>query len=203
MKWRSFRATLRRTVESTSTDMLRLSEDTLQKNPKSEEYFSYEASYKAHLYHTLLQNEICYMDMHLEWRPEKPKVLNNHIDLWYRDPDEEYNVLIEVKQVYGVNRSRDDIRPYDYRVKDPSSGETKSGIIKDVIKLCDSCGIKNEYHGVMLMFWADPKVKEDLDLDVVKGSILRQVREERPSIRKTRVELLWSSEQKTDYRSLS
>ena len=198
-----FRETLRRSTEATSRDMLSISEKAIQKEQDSEDYFNYEAHYKSHLYHTLLSNGVSYEDLHPEWRPSKQKVAGNHIDLWYLDPEREYNFLIEVKQVYGMNRAGDDIRGTDYIVRYTNSKEIKSGIIKDVIKLSDSCGIREEYHGVMLVFWADPKVRENLDLDAVRNSVIEQVRRERPRARTTRVELLWSSSRATEYRQLS
>ena len=70
---------------------------------------------------------------------------SNHTDLWYSDLDEEYYFLVEVKQVYGMNRKKDDIRAYDYRVWDPRSNKIISGIVKDVIKLSDSCGVDKQF----------------------------------------------------------
>ena len=64
------------------------------------------------------------------------------------------------------------------------------GIIKDVIKLSDSCGINKKFYGVMLMFWADPKTKENLNLDTIRNSILMQTRKEKPGARTTRLESL-------------
>lgn len=198
-----FRETLRKSAEATSKDMLKLSEKAIEKDQDSDDYFNYEAHYKSHLYHNLLSNGVNYGDLHPEWRPDKQKVAGNHIDLWYLDPEKEYNFLIEVKQVYGMNRASDDLGTTDYIIRYTNSKEIKSGVIKDVIKLSDSCGIREEYHGVMLVFWADPKVSESLDLDSVRNSILRQVREEKPRARTTRVDLLWTSSRTTEYRQLS
>lgn len=128
---------------------------------------------------------------------------SNHTDLWYSDLDEEYYFLVEVKRVYGINRKKDDIRAYDYRIRCPRSNKIISDIIKAVLKLIVSCGINKQFYGVMLMFWADPKVKENLNLDIIKSSILKQTREEKPGARTTRLEFLWSSSQKTEYKSLS
>ena len=203
MKLSEFREILRKSVETTSKDMVKVSKKRLDEEPDSHDYFNYEANYKAHLYHILLANGVNYENIQLESRPKKARVANNHIDLWYSDFDKEYYFLVEVKQVYGMNRKKDDIRAYDYRVKDSKSNNIASGIIKDVIKLSDSCGINKQFYGVMLMFWADPKVKENLNLDIIKSSILKQTREEKPGARTTRLEFLWSSSQKTEYKSLS
>lgn len=183
--------------------MIRLSEKTIKETPDTDEYFHYEANYKAHLYHTLLLNGVNYEDLHLEWRPDKEKVGLDHVDLWYQIPDENCNFLIEVKQVYGMNRAKNDIRPNDYRVRDSRSKELKSGIIKDAIKLSESCGTNGQYYGIMLMYWADARVEEDLSIDAIRKSVLRQLREERPRIRVTNIELLWSSVKKTTYISLT
>lgn len=198
-----FRETLRKSVESASRDMLSLSRKMLKEDPESKDYFHYEAHYKAHLYHFLLLNGINYEGMFLETRPETSKVSSNHIDLWYRDPKDGYNFLIEVKQIYGLNKTKDDINDRDYLTYYTDEKGSKSGIVKDIIKLGDSCGNSNEYHGVMLMYWADPKVLENLDLQSVKKSVIRRVREEKPETDTTQVELLWSSSRTTEYVSLS
>ena len=190
-------------VEKTSKDMIKVSKKRLNEEPDSHDYFNYEANYKAHLYHILLANGVNYENIQLESRPKKATVANNHIDLWYSDLDNEYYFLVEVKQVYGMNRKKDDIRQYDYRVKNPKSNKIISGIIKDVIKLSDSSGINKKFYGVMLIFWADPKTKENLNLDTIRNSILMQTRKEKPGARTTRLEFLWSSSQKTEYKSLS
>jgi hypothetical protein len=130
-------------------------------------------------------------------------VASNHTDLWYSDLDEEYYFLVEVKRVYGINRKKDDIRAYDNRVRCLRSNKIISGIIKDVLKLIDSCGINKQFYGVMLMFWVNQKVKETLSLDTIKGSILKQTREEKPGAKTTRLEFLCSSSQKTEYKALS
>jgi hypothetical protein len=203
MELSKFRETLRKSVEATSRDMIKVSKKRLEEEPESDNYFNYEANYKAHLYHFLVSNGVSYENIQLESRPERAKVASNHIDLWYSDLDEGYYFLVEVKQVYGMNRKKDDIRAYDYRVRNPKNNKIISGIIKDVIKLSDSCGINKKFYGVMLMFWADPKVKENLNLDTLRSSILKQTREEKPGARTTRLEFLWSSSQRTEYKSLS
>ena len=203
MKLSKFRDTLRKSVETTSKDMIEVSKKRLEEEPESDNYFNYEANYKAHLYHILVSNCVSYENIGLESRPEKARVANNHIDLWYSDLDEGYYFLVEVKQVYGMNRKKDDIGAYNYRVRDPKNNKIISGIIKDVMKLSDACGINKKFYGVMLMFWADPKVKENLNLDTIRSSILKQTREEKPGAWTTRLEFLWSSSQRTEYKSLS
>ena len=88
-----------------------------------------------------------------------------------------------------MNRADDDLRATNYIVRHTNSKEIKSGIIKDVIKLSDSYGIREEYHGVILAFWADPKVRQNLDPDSVRNSVIEQVRREKQKARTTRLEL--------------
>ena len=145
MELSKFRETLRKSVETTSKDMIRVSEKILKKDQKSADCFNYESNYKAHLYHILIANSVNYKNIQFESRPEKARAANNHIDLWYSDLGEVYYFLVEVKQVYGMNRKKDDIRAYDYRVWDPRSNKIISGIVKDVIKLSDSCGVDKQF----------------------------------------------------------
>ena len=85
---------LRKSVETTSKDMIRVSEKILKRGPKSADNFNYEANYKSHLYHILIANPVNYENIQLESRPEKGRVANNHTDLWYSDLDEEYYFLV-------------------------------------------------------------------------------------------------------------
>lgn len=197
-----FREILRKSTEATTSEMLIISENIIEKDQDNPKYFSYEAHYKAHLYHLLLTNGVRYENLHLEWRPEPQGLTNKHIDIWYSDPEGEYEFLIEVKQVYKMNGTRDNISAHDYISGYTKGKEIKSGIIKDVIKLSAACGNNKAYSGVMLMFWADPKVSENLNLDSVRDSIVKQVKANRQRISTTKLELLWSSSRITEYKHL-
>ena len=194
-----FKKKLLLSTEYTTRDMLAVSEKFLEEDPDREDYFIYESKYKAHLYHYLLLDGINPEDLHFEWRPDNDTNSLDHIDLWFKDPGKRYNILIEVKQVYGLNRRKNDIRIVDYRSTDKRSG--KPGIIKDVAKLENACKFLDGYNGIMLMYLADPKVGDTVDLNGVRKSVLRQSKTyAKINLKKT--ELLWTSRTRTEYVSL-
>ncbi len=205
MNTMAFRKILIKAVESTTKDLIRFSgELSDQGKDDDNNYFPYEAKYKALIYHYLLTNGVSYRELAFEWKPDSDYSKSNlkHIDLWYSDSKKKCNVLIEVKQVYGLNRSGIDIRYTDYRTK--RNGKVVSGIIYDVIKLHNACkGNKDGYEnkGIMLMYLAEPKIEDNLDLSIIKGSVLNQVKQEINKKPKN-VELLWTSKRRTEYISL-
>lgn len=198
-----FRKELIKAIKSTTNDLIGFSEELLtQRKEDDDNYFPYEAKYTAHMYHYLLTNGVSYREQAFEWKPDYSKNKLKHIDLWYSDSKKKCNVLIEVKQVYGLNRSGIDIRDTDYRTK--RNGKAVSGIIYDVIKLHNACkGNKDgyEYKGIMLMYLAEPKIEDNLDFSIIKGSVLNQVKQE-INKRPENVELLWTSKRRTEYISL-
>ena len=196
----SFRKELLEAVRRTTKDLTEISKELLTQGKEDDDnYFPYEAKYKAHLYHYLLACGVSHQELAFEWMQDNSKTKHDHFDLWYRDLQKKYNTLIEVKYVSGLNRSKSDIRKPDYRTY--KDGKLASGIIYDVIKLHNACkGNKNgnEYHGIKLMYLAEPKIKDNLELSNISHSIMKQVAKEANN-RPENVELLWTSKKRTEY----
>ena len=51
------------------------------------------------------------------------------------------------------------------------------------------------------MYLAEPKIEDNLDFSIIKGSVLNQVKQE-INKRPENVELLWTSKRRTEYISL-
>ncbi len=192
-----FKKILLNSVKETTQNIRRLNEKSLGKDTYDDE-FEYEATYKAHLYHVLLKNGIDYGELRLEMQPGSRIGENEHIDLWYTGPNDQHDYLIEVKQVFELNSNKDDIRVSEYRRE--RDGRLQDGIIKDVIKLNKSC--RGDRHGIMLLSWVNTRVEDKLSLDTVKSSIQRLVKEQQSKLYPERIELLWSSGNRTEYVSL-
>lgn len=196
MKRSQFRNLLLEAAEVTTNNIAALNRDS-QGKVRLDDEFEYEATYKAHLYHTLLDMGVSYKNLKLEMMPNREKLSGKHIDLWFEPNNGGYSYLIEVKQVFRLNQKRDNVGDTDLRVF--QNGELKSGIVADVIKLTEACKSDKDMYGVMLMTWSDSRTQDNLELQSVKEKIydIGWDFNLRNNIR--RIELLWSSEKRTEY----
>lgn len=105
-----------------------------------------------------------------------------------------------MKQVFQLNKDKDDIRISEYGIK--GNGGLLAGIVKDVIKLEESCKKDRDRYGIMLLHWVDTREDDNLNLNNVKNSIQRFLKKQHLKLKSERVDLLWSSGKRTLYVSL-
>ncbi len=199
MRKEEFKKVLIEAVRETTKNVLESNQNSVGSTPQEDEY-EYEATYKALLYHHLLMRGIDYKYLNFEWRPDKEELTLKHIDLWFDGPNKRYSFLIEVKQVYRLNRKRDDISIQEYRTL--RDGTLVGGIVYDVIKLTNSCKNDKRKYGIMLMTFVDSRMEDTVKMNNIKKSIRNIGLEHNLKINTDRIQLLWSSGKRTEYLSI-
>lgn len=200
MEKEKFKKLLLNAAEETTRNILILNKSSRVILPLEDEY-EYEATYKAHLYHSLLTKNVSFRNLRLEMRPVRKRLSGKHIDLWFEPINKEYSVLIEVKQVYHLNNQRNNIGDTDLHTTD-SSGNLTGGIVADVIKLTEACKWKTNMYGIMLMTWSDSRTKDAFNLNSIRDRIIATGWDFDLRVNTGRIEMLWSSKNQTDYLTL-